>query len=83
MFFTAKPFRHKGLTVELLKAALKHVAGQGGKIVESYPVIPKKECLPAVFAWTGLISAFHKIGFVEVIRRSETKAIMRYIIKEE
>lgn len=82
-FFVAKPYRRKGVTVKLLKAAIKYVGEQGGKIVEGYPAVPKKGHMPDVFAWTGLISAFHKAGFVEVLRRSETKAIMRYIIREE
>ena len=82
-FFVAKPYRRKGVTVKLLRAAIKYVGEQGGKIVEGYPVEPKKGQMPDVFAWTGLISAFHKTGFVEVLRRSETKAIMRYIIREE
>jgi GNAT superfamily N-acetyltransferase len=82
-FFVAKPFRCKGVTVELLKAVIKYVGKQGGKIVEGYPVEPKKGHMPDVFAWTGLISAFHKTGFVEVLRRSDTKAIMRYIIREK
>ncbi len=82
-FFIAKPYRRKGITVKLLKAAIEYVGEQGGKIIEGYPVEPKKGHIPDVFAWTGLISAFHKTGFVEVLRRSETKPIMRYIIREK
>ena len=79
-FFVAKPFRHKGVTVALLKATIKHVKGHGGKILEGYPVEPKKGYTPDPFAYTGLASAFRKAGFVEVIRRSETHPIMRYMI---
>jgi hypothetical protein len=32
------------------------------------------------FAWTGLASAFQQAGFKEVLRRSETRPIMRYYI---
>jgi GNAT superfamily N-acetyltransferase len=80
--FVATPFRHKGVSVVLLKAAITHVKEQGGKIVEGYPVEPKKGYTPDPFAYTGLASAFRKAGFVEVIRRSETRPIMRYVIGE-
>ena len=80
-FFTAKRFRRKGLTVKLLKTAIDHVRKKGGKIIEGYPVEPKKGQTPDPFAYTGTASAFRKAGFVEVVRRSETRPIMRYVIK--
>lgn len=82
-FFVAKPFRGKGLSVKLLKAAIKHVRKNGGKIIEGYPVEPKKARMPDPFAYTGLVSAFRKAGFVEVLRRSESRPIMRYNIGEK
>jgi GNAT superfamily N-acetyltransferase len=82
-FFVAKPFRGKGITGKLLRAAIEHVQKQGGKIVEGYPVEPKKDKIPDAFAYMGLASAFRKAGFVEVVRRSETRPIMRYDIEEK
>jgi len=79
-FFIAKHFRKKGVTVELLKAAIEYARKKGAKIVEGYPVEPKKGKFPDVFAYTGLASAFRKAGFEEVLRRSETRPIMRYFI---
>ena len=81
-FFVAKAFRRKGVSTRLLKAAVDYSRKQGGKIVEGYPVEPKKEWTPDPFAYTGLASAFRKVGFVEVVRRSETRPIMRYMISE-
>jgi hypothetical protein len=52
----------------------------GAQIVEGYPVDPKTPRIPTVFAWTGLASAFRQAGFVEVLRRSETRPIMRYVV---
>ena len=78
-FFVAKQVRRQGLTVELLKAAVDYVKGQGGKIVEGYPVDARKD-MPAPFVYTGTAAAFQKAGFVEVARRSETRPIMRYSI---
>jgi len=81
-FFVAKAFRHKGVTVKLLEAAIKHVEENGGKVIEGYPTEPRKSRTPDTFAYMGLASAFRKAGFVEVIRRSETRPIMRYSVGE-
>jgi GNAT superfamily N-acetyltransferase len=82
-FFIARKFRRKGLTVKLLKTAIDDVRKKGGKIIEGYPVEPKKGQTPDPFAYTGTASAFRKAGFVEVVRRSETRPIMRYVIREK
>jgi GNAT superfamily N-acetyltransferase len=76
-FFIAKPFRRRGVSAELLKAAVEHARKRGARILEGYPVQPKKSRIPDVFAYTGLPSAFRKAGFVEVERRSPTRPIMR------
>jgi GNAT superfamily N-acetyltransferase len=80
-FFVEKNHRNKGLTVELLKAVIEYVKESGGKIVEGYPIDPKKKPWPAVFSSTGLYSAFKNVGFKECKRRSETRPIMRYYIE--
>jgi GNAT superfamily N-acetyltransferase len=82
-FFVAKPFRQKGITLKLLKAAQEYARKQGASIIEGYPTEPKKENLPAPFVWTGLASAFRKAGFKEVLRRSKTRPIMRYQCKKK
>lgn len=79
-FFIDKRYRGNGLSIELIKAAVDYVKGQGGKVLEAYPVEPKKKKMPPIFAWTGLASAFLKAGFLECARRSETRPIMRYFI---
>lgn len=82
-FFIGKRFRKQGLSVELLKAAVRLAAGNGAHILEGYPVEPKQGGLPDTFVYTGLAGAFKKAGFVEEIRRSETRPIMRYYIQEK
>jgi GNAT superfamily N-acetyltransferase len=76
--FVARPFRRKGVTPKLLRTAVEYAKEHGAKIVEGYPVEPKQASMPDTFAWTGLASAFRTTGFVEVLRRSETRPIMRY-----
>lgn len=76
-FFIKKDFRKIGLSTELLQAASEYVKSKKGKIIEGYPIEPKQNKMPDVFAWTGFTSAFLNAGFKEIERRSETRPIMR------
>ena len=78
--FIARPFRRKGISAELLRAAVDFAARQGAKIVEGYPVEPSMEKMPDPFLWHGVPSAFIAAGFKEVLRRSASRPIMRFEI---
>lgn len=80
--FVEKSYRRQGISVALLRAAADYVKRQGGKIVEGYPTEPQKDRMPDVFVWTGIASAYQQAGFVECARRSETRPIMRFVVKE-
>jgi GNAT superfamily N-acetyltransferase len=82
-FFVDKQYRRRGLSAQMVKAAVDYVKKHGGSVVEAYPVDPRKDKMPDVFAWTGLASAFVKAGFKECARRSETRPIMRFYIEDE
>lgn len=78
-FFIEKDFRKKGLSTELIKAAVKYAAKKKAKIVEGYPIdLSDNKNYPDTFAYYGTMSAFEKAGFKEVIRRSEKRPVMRY-----
>jgi GNAT superfamily N-acetyltransferase len=81
-FFVAKPYRGNGVTGQLAKAAAAYARKQGGLIIEGYPVEPKKGRMPDPFVYTGLVSTFRFAGFVEALRRSPTRPIMRYSISK-
>jgi GNAT superfamily N-acetyltransferase len=82
-FFVARKYRNQGLTVALLKAAIVFVKEKGGEVIEGYPVEPRNGAKnPPAFVYTGLASAFLQAGFSEAVRRSETRPIMRYMIKK-
>ena len=76
-FFVHKEYRKKGISVELIKNACDFAALKGGTIVEAYPTETKSKNSAPVFIYTGTASAFKKAGFKEVLRRSETRPIMR------
>jgi len=80
-FFIHKDHRKRGLSIALLNAAKKYVKSSGGKILEGYPIEPRKDKMPDAFAWTGISAAFQSAGFEEVARRSETRPIMRFNLK--
>jgi GNAT superfamily N-acetyltransferase len=75
--FIKKPYRRRGVSTELLRAAITFAASHGARIVEGYPVQPSMEKMPDPFLWHGIPSAFLKAGFHEVERRSRSRPIMR------
>ncbi|MCH7574132.1 MAG: GNAT family N-acetyltransferase [Candidatus Marinimicrobia bacterium] len=75
--FVTKGYRRQGVSIQLLLAAADYVRKQGGRMVEGYAVEPKKSPMPPVFAFYGLAAAFRAAGYKEVVRRSETRPIMR------
>jgi GNAT superfamily N-acetyltransferase len=80
-FFIARSHRRRGLATGLLQAAVEHAGRHGARIVEGYPVEPRKSLAPDVFVYHGLASQFRRAGFREAARRSETRPIMRYHIR--
>ena len=80
-FFVARPYRRQGVTAQLLEAAIQYARRKRAWILEGYPTEPRKSQMPDAFAWTGLVGAFRKVGFVEAARRSKTRPIMRYAIR--
>jgi GNAT superfamily N-acetyltransferase len=80
-FYIPARYRRQGLSGKLIRAAIQYVRSQGGRMIEAYPVEPKKGQTADVYAWTGLASTFRKMKFKEVARRSPTRPIMRKAIR--
>ncbi|MCR4398798.1 MAG: GNAT family N-acetyltransferase [Firmicutes bacterium] len=74
-FFVAKGSRRKGMTVELIDAAVDYARSRGARIVEGYPVVPAG--MNMTWAYTGVESAFLKAGFQVVARPSARRLIVR------
>ena len=75
--FVLRPYRRRGLSVRLLRAAVDFARDRGARIVEGYPVTPKGDRAPDAFLWTGTPAAFERAGFREVVRHAPTRPIMR------
>lgn len=79
-FFVEKTFRRKGISMELIKGAIKYCELNGAEIVEAYPTVPYDKNIPDAFLWTGTPAAFEAVGFVEAQRKSKWKLMLRYYI---
>lgn len=78
--FISKPHRRKGLSVEMIKAAINYCKLNGVQIVEAYPTVPYDNKVPDAFIWTGTPDPFEEAGFVLAEKRSKWKLLMRYYI---
>lgn len=74
--FVHAAHRKRGLSAAMIDAACAYAARCGARVVEAYP-IDARQALPAAFAWWGLRSSFDAAGFVEVVRRSATRSVVR------
>jgi GNAT superfamily N-acetyltransferase len=76
-FFVARPYRRRGVGVELIRGAVEHARRRGARIVEAYPTVPRGRRLPPVSTFMGLPAQFAAAGFEEVARPSAAKAVWR------
>src|SRR6185295_12405563 len=79
--FVRRGYRRQGISTELVRATVAYAAKHGAKILEAYPVEPSMEKMPDPFLWHGVPSTFRRAGFKEVARPSESRSIMRLMIK--
>lgn len=78
--FVSKAYRRKGVSTELIKAAINYCKLNGVGIVEAYPTVPYDKYVPDAFLWTGVPSVFEEAGFTIAANRSKWKHLMRYYI---
>ncbi len=79
-FFVAKPYRKMGLTLKLMKGAIDFAKKHGAKIIEGYPNDTSFGKMTDDWAYMGIMSAFSKLDFIEVARRSPKRPIMRFYL---
>ena len=72
--------RGRGVGTALLAAAVEYARQKGATAVEGYPVEPRKDRMPDIYAWMGLASMFEAAGFTEIARRSETRPLFRKVL---
>lgn len=67
--------RRQGIGRGLLEAAIQYAADQGARVIEAYPVDGKRQSVVDYF--TGTLGMFAEHGFSEVLRRNDTRPIVR------
>ena len=74
--YVAKSFRGQGVQQRLLGAGIDYAREQGVRTLEAYPV-DKPERSHDDFMFFGSRGLYEHAGFVEVVRRSPTRVVMR------
>lgn len=70
--------RRRGIGAGLLAAAVAYARHEGAPVIEAYPVDGERSS--AVDYFTGILSMFEEHGFVEIIRRNDTRPIVRLTV---
>jgi GNAT superfamily N-acetyltransferase len=74
-FVVRSGYRRRGIGAGLLAAAIRFAIDEGAAVLEGYPVDGDRSS--SVDYFTGTLSMFDEHGFVEIIRRNETRPIVR------
>lgn len=70
--------RGQGIGKGLLAAAIQYAKDHGAEVIEAYPVDGRRESVVDYF--TGTLGMFDQHGFVEIIRRNDTRPIVRLTV---
>jgi GNAT superfamily N-acetyltransferase len=80
-FYIDRHHRGDGVGTALLRAAVDYAREKGARLVEGYPVDPRRGKIPNAEAYYGLVSMFESAGFREVERRTPSRPIMRRALR--
>ena len=79
--FVARTSRGRGIALALIRAAARYARGEGGRVLESYPTVPRGGRLQDISTFMGTPALFERAGFRQVARPSEARMIMRKRLK--
>jgi GNAT superfamily N-acetyltransferase len=80
-FVIERNHRGRGVGSALLQAAVEYARDNGAVAIEGYPVEPRRDRMPDIYAWMGLASMFESGGFTEIARRSDTRPLFRKVLR--
>ena len=75
-FFVDRQYRRRGLTVDLLEAAVRYASANGARVVEGYPV----ESTVASYTYMGSPETFIRAGFSDVTPSGRERRMFRIIL---
>jgi GNAT superfamily N-acetyltransferase len=73
-------FRRRGVSAELLRAAVEQAGRLGARVVEGYPVDTAERKVSSADLYHGALSLFERAGFEIVSRPSPGRALVRLAI---
>ncbi len=76
-FYVDARWRRKGISLQLLRAAVEYARAEGAKIIEGYPVEPAVTREPQM----GSSSTFLKAGFRDVTPPGKGHRVMRNVVR--
>lgn len=71
--------RRQGVGNGLLEGAIEYAKNQGARVIEAYPFDAPSQS--AVNYYTGTMAMFDRHGFVELLRRKDTRPIVRLTVR--
>ncbi len=80
-FFVSKSYRHKGMTEIMIKESIDYAKDKGAKIIEAYPLRAEISKEFPFERYMGVLPTFERLGFEEILSRSERRPILRYYIQ--
>lgn len=78
-FFLDRRVRRRGVTLDLLRAAINYARSQGAALIEGYPVATGAR----LYTYMGSPETFRRAGFVDVTPPGRERLVMRYIVGDE
>jgi GNAT superfamily N-acetyltransferase len=76
--FVGRPHRRMGYSVDMIRAACAFARDAGAPIVEAFPIRPKSDDVPPIFASQGTLAAFLRAGFVVAAEPSRGRVLVRW-----
>jgi GNAT superfamily N-acetyltransferase len=76
-FFVPARWRGRGVAGALLAGAVAFARSEGARLLEGYPVAPRRGVVPPAFAWTGVPALFEAAGFEAIARPGAPRPIYR------
>jgi predicted GNAT family acetyltransferase len=80
-FFVKSSARRQGVTDALLKGGIAFARENGARVIEACPMDTQGRSDP-ISLYVGRASVFERAGFKEVMRRKETRPLMRLMLRK-
>jgi GNAT superfamily N-acetyltransferase len=74
-------YRRRGVSAELLRAAVEQAGRLGARVIEGYPIDTREKKASSADLYHGALSLFERAGFEIVSRPSPGRAVVRLVLR--